>query len=892
MGGGPNGDGTVSTRGFEDPLNPGDRVGHYEIVEALGQGGMAVVYRARDVRLARHVALKSPLVRSALDPRLQRRILQEARIAALLQHSNIVPIYDVFDVGGRPWIAMQLVEGGSLAERIKRDGALPPAEAVAIAAAIADALAAAHEQGVLHRDVKPGNILITRQGVPLLADFGVSSWSLRDRDEDSPYSTAVTEADHGPIPGTPAYMSPEQVAGEPLDARSDLFSLGAMLYEMCAGRRPFRGEHSSAVREAVAQLDPPPVASLNPAVPAELQRIVAKSLAKRREDRYQSAREMLLDLRALEQQFREGTLETRSTRSRPRWRVLAIAGVVAAAGVAVALLLSGFELLRPAPKPPARPRQLTTWPGRESRPAVSPDGTLAAFESDRAGNGDIWLVDVRGGEPLRLTDDPAADRSPAWYPDGRAIAFVSERDGAPGIWRVPTLSGPQVRLIPDAADPAISPDGRTIAFSAPHGRWRRIAVAPLDDLGAVTWLTHDDDGLWDHAQPAWSHDGRMICYAEAKDLWLVPATGGAAHRLTTDGAADFAPAWSSDDRMIYFASYRDGTLALWRIPVAGGRLERVTLGTGSESEPSISSDGSRLLHSTVDVQIDFVLRDLATGTESVLPESRLRASPALAPDGSSLVYSARGVGGRTDLWVQSLDRGKPSGPVRQLTEQTGTVSHPEFSPDGRWVAYYRVADGQRDVWIVPAAGGAPVRFTDGPANEMEPAWSPDGRWIAYSSDQGGGNRLWIAPVSAGRPSGPARQLTRGPTSDFDPQWSPDGRRIAFLGNTAKSQEVYLLELEGAAEPQQLTTGASARDQQWSRVRDELWVLGNWGTEGLELRRLPSAGGRGSPLEPQPRVGENEVSARFGISEDGRYLVYMQDRAAGNIWVLDASKGAY
>jgi Tol biopolymer transport system component/tRNA A-37 threonylcarbamoyl transferase component Bud32 len=882
MGGGLNGDGTDSTRGFDDPIRPGERVGHYEIIRFLGQGGMGVVYRARDERLARHVALKTLRKRYALDPRLQRDILREARIAARLQHANIVPIYDVFEAREQPWIAMQLVEGGSLADRIEREGALPLGEAVSIAAAIADALATAHEQGVLHRDVKPGNILITRRGVPLLADFGISSWLLCQTDQESPSGTAVTETDPRSIPGTPAYMSPEQVAGERLDARSDLFSLGTMLYEMCAGQRPFRGEDRSATRKAVARLDPPPVSSLNRKVPPALERIVSKALAKRREDRYQSAREMHHDLCALE-------LERV-----PRWKVLARAVLRGAAVVAVALLLRYAFGPRPAPQktPTASPRQLTTWPGRESRPAVSPDGTLVAFESDRAGNGDIWLVDVRGGEPLRLTDDPAPDRSPAWFPDGRTIAFVSERDGPPGIWRVPTLGGPQVRLIPNASDPAISPDGRTIAFSAVHGEWRRIAIAPLDDLGTVTWLTHDGDGLWDHSLPAWSHDGRTICYAEAKNLCLVPAAGGPVRRLTTDDAADFAPAWSPDDRTVYFASYRGGTLALWRVPADGGEPERVTLGTGNESEPSVSSDGSRLLHSTVDVQIDFVLRDLATGAEAVLAESRLRASPALAPDGSALVYSARGGGGRTDLWVQPLDRGMPSGQARQLTEQAGTVSHASFSPDGRWVVYYRVADGQRDVWIVPAAGGAPIRFTDGPANEFEPSWSPDGRWIAFSSDQGGGNHVWIAPVSAGRPAGPARQLTRGATSDFIPRWSPDARRIAFLGNTAGGQEVYVVEREGDAEPRQLTTGAGGMDLLWSRVRDEIWVLGRWGEERPTIRRLPPAGGPGLPLAPQPRVGESDVSRRFALSDDGRCFVYMQDRVAGNIWVLDASAGAY
>ncbi len=274
MGGGPHGEDGESTQAHGDLLEPGSRVGHYEIVELLGQGGMAAVYRARDQRLARDVALKSPLARFARDPRLQRRILQEARTAAQLQHSNIVPVYDVFEYDGRPWIAMQLVEGGSLADRLRSDGALPPAEAVSIAAAIADALAAAHERGVLHRDVKPGNVLITRQGVPLLADFGISSWVLDAADQHSPVGTAVTETDHGPLPAPPRICRRSRSRAA-RSTRAATSSPSARCSTRCAlDGGPSAGEHASAVREAVERVDPPPLSKLNPKVPVALDRVV------------------------------------------------------------------------------------------------------------------------------------------------------------------------------------------------------------------------------------------------------------------------------------------------------------------------------------------------------------------------------------------------------------------------------------------------------------------------------------------------------------------------------------------------------------------------------------------------------------------------------------------
>jgi Tol biopolymer transport system component len=520
---------------------------------------------------------------------------------------------------------------------------------------------------------------------------------------------------------------------------------------------------------------------------------------------------------------------------------------------------------------------------------------MVAYASEAEGNVDVWVVDAQGGDPLRLTDGPAVDRAPAWFPDGSAVAYLSVSDGRPAIRKVPRLGGQSVLLVADATDPAVSPDGTRIAFARPSaGGDMRIFVAPLADPEAARMVTTDGDGVWNHEQPAWSPDGTRLAYAAQNDLWVVPADGGSARRLTSDGEYDREPAWSADGRFVYFSSFREGTLALWRVPARGGPASRVTLGTGPESQPTLSADGTRLAYSTLLDTADLVVHDLATGTEHPIGDLRDEESPVFAPDGRSVVFVSDRRNGMVDLWLQPLsETGQPLGAARRLTDNPGTVAQPAFSPDGRWVAYHRVFEGQRDIWVVPVLGAAPVRFTGDAALDVHPDWSPDGRFLAWVSDRGRGQQPWIAPVANGRPAGPPRLLTAEPISFEAPAWSHDGSQIALVGFDRRgAAEVWVVGVNGGAS-RRITTGAQALRICWDWQRPgALLVAGFWGQPRLSVRRVAGDGSADYPPEIVAWMGTSRLRGDFDQSRDGRLLVFGRQDARGDVWILEAPRRRY
>ena len=447
-------------------------------------------------------------------------------------------------------------------------------------------------------------------------------------------------------------------------------------------------------------------------------------------------------------------------------------------------------------------------------------------------------------------------------------------------------------MLPNAADPVISPDGKQIACAISNSANEyRIGVAPLSDPGTVKILTGSEDGSWNHRQPAWSPDGRSICYSAHDELWLVPSGGGAARRLTLSGRADANPTWSSDGSYVYFSSERGGTLALWRISVEDGEATRMTLGSSYEHHPSLCRDGSRLVYATRVANNTLHIRDLESGRETELPVLRDYSFAALSPDGNRLVYASSRGGEHIDLWMQPLEKGQPSVPPQRLTDEAGIASCPVFSPDGRWISYYRIVEGQRDIYVIPAAGGRPNRFTDDLEADTHTAWSPDSSRLAFVSDRGGANRIWIAPIRNGRPSASPRALTKAGTN-ASPAWSPDGSRIAFVRCEERRSEVWIQPVDGAEPPRQLTTEAGALWIRWNARMRDLWVVGSWGGELLSLRRVSPEDGKTASLEPPVVLGSLESLGSFDVASGRPLLVYSKESTAGNIWILESRKGNY
>jgi serine/threonine protein kinase len=517
-------------------LGPGSRLDTYEIVRPLGSGGMGEVWLATEVRLGRKVALKVLPPDLTRDPVRVHRFEQEARAASALNHPNVCHIYALGETGdGQHYIAMEYVEGETLRQRLSTSR-LTIRESLDIAIQVAAALSTAHAAGIVHRDIKPENVMLRPDEFVKVLDFGLAKLAPAALETAGGERThTVLKTDAGTVVGTAAYMSPEQARGQPVDARTDIWSLGVLLYEMVAGRSPFAAPSGSDVLAAILQNEPPPVARFDPDAPAEVQRILTKTLRKDRSQRYQTVQDLLLDLQALREDLhthaRSGSAPVTAIPTEPPPRssetptfvparkrrlvlVLAAIVIVLAAVVGVWMWRMSHSAQTPATPMTAvvqRPlTRLTFAPGLQTDVTFSPDGRFIAYASDQGGNFDIWVQPIAGGgDPVQVTKSPAADTEPDWSPDGGQIVFRSERDGG-GLFVVSALGGPERRLAVFGVRPKWSPDGSRVLFaSAPagmgHGPFFVVGTdgsPPLrvlerfaaDVTSLMGWAWHPDDG--------------------------------------------------------------------------------------------------------------------------------------------------------------------------------------------------------------------------------------------------------------------------------------------------------------------------------------------------------------------------------------------------------------
>jgi serine/threonine protein kinase/Tol biopolymer transport system component len=713
----------------------------YRIGELLGGGGMGVVYRAEDVHLGRTVALKFLAADLVGDPAAKARFLQEARAASALDHPNICTVYEIGETGeNHLYLAMPCYEGETLKARIAR-GPLPVNEALDYALQAAKGLARAHRQGIVHRDIKPANLMITSDGLVKILDFGVAKLS---------GESTLTRA--GVAVGTAAYMAPEQVRGEEVDARADLWSLGVVLYEMVTGRRPFPGDNPEAIRHAVLTREPEPVARLRPDASAGLDRIVRGLLAKGAADRYPTADAVAADLRLL-LGVSSGSLSAlplqapRSRAARLRWVGLALLAVLA--GLAGGLWLRSS---RQGPVPATFTR-ITQEEGAELYPSLSPDGAFFVYVQRSGGDLDIFLRRIGGSNPVLLTGDSEVDDTePAYSPDGRSIAFRSERGsgdtagdtgGTGGIFIMESTGGPARQLTDFGYNPAWSPDGKAIAVGEedvvdPSRRRTKSQIWRVDVAsGRRTRITRTDS-----VQPSWSPHGSRIAYwglspqTSRRVIYTVPAGGGPPVPAAEGGSMTWNPVWSPDGRYLYFASDRSGSMNLWRMRI-----------------------------------------DEESGRVSGEPEAVVTPSPAtwflsLSADGRRIAYTAMASRRYVERVAFDPKRLEVMGSPVEILRGTRNFRSLDVSPDGRWIAFF-VSDPADDLFVARSDGSGLRPLTNDLAKDRHPCWSPDGSMIAFSSNRGGLNDLWAI-----RPDGSGLQpLTRGRDLVL-PLWSPDGRRLA------------------------------------------------------------------------------------------------------------------
>jgi len=906
----------------------GQTISHYRVLRRIGGGGMGEVYEAEDLKLGRHVAVKV-LAKGQSAPQANRRFEREARAASALNHPHICTIHDFGEHDGQPFIVMELLEGQTLRSLLVR-GPIDVPSLTEFGIQIADALETAHRAGIIHRDITPANIFVTRRGGVKILDFGLAKLSpahqsVADVDAEAAVETHENLATSpGAAMGTVVYMSPEQARGDDLDPRTDLFSLGAVLYEMATGGRPFVGRTSVLIFDAILHDAPVPPLRLNPALPAELGDIIDRALEKDRRLRYQSAADLEADLKRLKRATESGQpvavaagssgaspvagVFDRFTAGRTSaesvnlpvtawWRAgvpnrRTAAGVLILAAAATAAV--GLWLREPG-IPAFTSRQLTTTAGWQAEPAIAPDGSQIAYLASEAGeSANIFLIRADGtSPPTPLVEGAGPKHHPAWYPDGQRLAFTwVAAPGRPAIFSVPRSGGHPVLLVDDAEDPAISPSGKDIAFVREDVSGNRhLLVAPLADVSRVRMLTTGiGDGLWDHHEPAWSPDGEQICYRAHRGLWIVPAAGGRARLLTDEAARDSDPVWSVDGHFVYFTSTRDGLTVLRRVAARGGRLRRVTLGAGPECQPSFDRAGRRLVFSTFLKDPDIVVIDFATREEKTFRNEREDICPVFGPD--RVFFISRRYG-KDDLWVQLLAPAGRSAAATRLTDQPEALSHPAVSPDGNWVAYYGVdAQGNRDVWIASTSGGPPTKFTDHPAEDVHPAWSPDGTKLAFSSNRTGGGHIWVGDVSNGKPIGEPRQVTRGASTDQDqaPVWSPDGTRIGYVTQSKdRDWEARVASVDGGGTPVSVPSTVGARRIRWNATSGLLFVSGIFDKPVLSLRVIDTRTWQLVPLNPPIVLGDSEELSDFDVSRDATRLVFSRDHRSGNLFVFEAQR---
>lgn len=780
----------------------GTTLRHYRIVRALGRGGMGEVYAAEDMRLHRLVALKALPPEMALDPERLERFQREAQTIAALNHPNVVTLYGVEEADGLHFLTMELVEGKTLAELIPPRG-FPLSQFLKIAVPLADAISAAHGRGIVHRDLKPANVMVGAEGRLKVLDFGLAKLKREAAGvADSEIATASELTAQHQVIGTAAYMSPEQAEGRPADTRSDIFSLGVVLYEMATGVRPFRGDSAMSVISSIIKDSPIPPAEVNPAVPRDLDRIIRRCLAKEPARRYQSTTDLRNDLEELQQQAASGDAFSAARRG-ARWRPRPLLAMIAAG---VVVVTAAYALLwRARPQAPVRPvvlraefSQVTSQPGVEWFPSLSPDGKWLVYAAEGGGPRHIYLQSVSGQNPLDLTKDSTADDDqPVFSPDGERIAFRSSREGG-GLF-VMGRTGEAVRRVTRMGfKPSWSPDGTQLAFTTENVELNPQNAQGRSELWTVNVNTGETRRLsdGDAVLASWSPNNHRIAFTsrlgdptQRGGVWTIPVTGGTPGRVTSGRERDWNPVWSPDGKHLYFGSDRGGSMNLWRVRIdeasgnALGEPEPITTPAPFLAHASLSADGTRIAYTSVLVtaNIQHVTLDPSTGAVRGDPEwlttgSRRWSSPDPSPDGEWVVFYSLVQPDEGDLYVQRSD----GTGLRQVTSDAARDRVPRWSPDGTWIACFSDRSGRLELWKIRPDGSDLQQLTEGGGSYL--AWSPDAsRMAAVHAIEGPARKAGVWIFDPNRPwkqQTPEELPLESPAARFlVNSWSPDGERL-------------------------------------------------------------------------------------------------------------------
>jgi Tol biopolymer transport system component len=834
------------------PLRTGDRLGPYEILTPLGTGGMGEVYRGRDTRLGRDVAVKVLPPAFAEVAHRVLRFEREARSASALNHPNIVTIYEIGTSGSVHYIAMELVDGESL-RGLLLDGPLPLRRLLDVAIQLGEGLSRAHASGIVHRDLKPENVMVTSQGHVKILDFGLAKLTQSGDDGASAEARDATATQDGMIVGTAGYMSPEQATGAAVDYRSDQFSFGAILYEMSTGARAFHRASAPQTLAAIIQDEPEPIAARNPRIPAPLRWTTQRCLAKKAADRYASTEDLARELRTI----RDNLSEASTARDAPilpvgppRKRRARIASGIAAAAL-IALGLVGWRLRQSDffwknPLAGARFTRVTDWEGEEVDATLSSDGKFVAFVAADGGRVDAWVSQVGSDQLLNLTRGRIAvtngnrrrnigfseDAARVWI----GVSELEKTGRISDVWIAPTMGGDARLFLAGAVSVAWSPDRTRMVYNDAAAAQ---ALFIADRTGANSRRILAGEAGVRNNYPIWSPDGRFIYFARGitssydMDVWRIPAEGGAPERITNHHSRVSYPAFLDARTLIYTASRPDSGTGLYamdihrRIPhaVSSGLEEYVSIAASSDGRRLAATVANPTFHLWTVPITDHVADDRAAApftvpvVKAAEPRFGLRELFFLSSKGGArgLWRSKDGVvtelwsgsegavtaapavspdGGRIAFVVRQQDLGRlyvmaadGTGP-RRLTGSIDVRDAPSWSSDGKWIAVVAPDRTEQPVYKVPVDGGAPVRLVGGV--NTSPLWSPDGRLIVYCVQRDGPLCRMQAITPEGQPAPlPENEVNWGGTRY---RFLPDGKAMVLMRENDRGADFWLLDL--------------------------------------------------------------------------------------------------
>ena len=847
-------------------LTSGTKFGPYEIVSLLGAGGMGEVYRARDTKLGRDVALKFLPPLFSADADRVARFEREARLLASLNHPHIGAIYGFEDGGSVPALVLELVEGDTLHDRLRR-GPLPLSEALAVAQQIAEALESAHERGIIHRDLKPSNIKITPDGVVKVLDFGLAKALAADGSGQDLSKSPTLTADEtivGAILGTAAYMSPEQARGQLVDKRTDIWAFACVLFEMLTGSSAFARKTLTDTIAAVVGAEPG-WKVLPAGTPGSIRRLLTRGLQKDARRRLRDIADARIEL----EDTMAAPAEPAPVQTPRRWSRLELSAL--SLGIATALVFlwaarDRFGKPVTAPTPPdTRVIRLTDLPGLEESPAISPDGRSVAFTADVGGKRQVFVQLTAGGAPLQVTRDTVDHECPRWSPDSSSLLYFSPAiSGAVqgSIWEIPALGGVPRRVV------------NSVGCTDVNQRDGRLALFRLTKDGIQLVTTPTDNSRFDvlaqfapatyYLYPRWSLDGRWIAFQRGDnirfDIFVAPATGGEPHQLTHDNNMMSGFAWLPDSTGIVYSSSRGGTmpylptLSLWQVTLRDGHVRQVVSGETSYMTPDISRSGAILV-------------------------SRMRL--------------------QTDIWKFPVD-GPPAENVRRgvrVTRQTGQVLTPTASPDDKQIAFLSDSGGHANLWVVNTENGGLRQITyerDRNVAVGVPVWSPDGHTITFVSSRGNQGLtfgVWLVDSDGSN-------LRNVANPGLGPAWSPDGRWVYYsTWSGVAATDVVLKKVP--------VDGGSAVTVRTERLRNVIGVHGATlyytverpNVDGTPESEIRAATPEDAPFRVLARIPASRAPiwqiVNPALSPDGKWLAQaLTDGFTTNLWALSTTTGEW